>query len=275
MKSVPMKKLMILAKRGLISFLREGRSCSPRSSISHQAILFLLITLLSTGSLMVMSGQVAAYGANPGPGKVCRWHIVLPGNTLGSIAQYYHRNIWGLARANHISNINRIFVGQRLCIPTLASGGAGEAGSGLKPDGNVRWFAYDALEWSSRQQVNVLLRQAAARHGLPANLLLAIAWQESGWNQHVISQDGGIGTMQIMPSTAQGLNKQVRGHYDPYKLWDNIELGAIYLHSLWRGFHGDQTKIISGYNQGGWSVIHRGILNWPYVRNVQALMKRY
>ena len=78
-----------------------------------------------------------------------------------------------------------------------------------------------------------------------------------------------------MPATAQGLNKQVGGHYDPYKLRDNIELGAIYLHSLWQGFQGNQTKVISAYNQGGWSVIHRGIFNWSYVHNVQALMKRY
>lgn len=271
MKNVPIKEFMIRATRGLISFLREGWSSSSRFSIYHQVIPFVLITLLSIGSLIVTSAQADAYGANP----VCGWYTVLPGDTLGHISQYHHSSIQSLAHANHISKINRIFVGQRLCILTTVSGHTGGSGGGLQPNDSIRWFAYNALDYSLSQQVSALLRQAAARYGLPANLLLAIAWQESGWNQHIIARDGGIGTMQIMPSTAQTLNKQVRGHYDPYKLRDNIELGAIYLHSLWQGFHGDQTKVISAYNEGGSSVIHRGISNWPYVRNVQALMKRY
>jgi hypothetical protein len=275
MKHIPMNRFIIQATRGLISLLKEGWNFTSRFSIYHQAMLLALITLLSLGSWMVISAQANAYGTNPGPGKVCGWYTVLAGDSLGRISDYYHSSIWSLAHANHIANINRIFVGQRLCIPTTAGNRVGGAASGLLPNGEVRKFAYNALEQSSQPQVASLLRQAATRHGLPANLLMAIAWQESGWNQHVIAYDGGIGTMQIMPYTAQGLNRQVNGHYDPYKLRDNIELGAIYLHSLWQGFHGDQTKIISAYNQGGWSVIHQGISNWPYVHNVQTLMKRY
>ena len=262
MKYVPMNTLMIRV-RGLISLLREGDSSSSRLSIYQQAMLLVLTTLLSLGSWVVTSVEAYASGANPGPGKVCTWYTVISGNTLGGISLYYHTSIWDLARTNHISNINRISAGQRLCISTTASRHtATSASSG-------------ALGRSSSQQVPSLLRQAAARHGLPANLLLAIAWQESGWNQHVIAYDGGIGIMQIMPSTAQGLNIQVKGHYDPYKLQDNIELGAIYLHSLWRGFYGNEAQVISAYNQGGSSVTKYGIANWPYVHNVQALMKKY
>jgi hypothetical protein len=272
MKNVPMNNFIIRAMRGLISFLREGWRSSSRFSIYHQAMLLALITLLSLGSWAIIAAQVDAYGANPGPGKVCGWYTVLAGDNLEHISRHHHSSINSLAHANHIANINRISIGQRLCIPIIANR---QGASGLLPNGGVRAFAYNALEQSSQSQVASLLRQAAARHGLPANLLMAIAWQESGWNQHVIAHDGGIGTMQIMPSTAQGLNRQVRGHYDPYKLQDNIELGAIYLHSLWQGFHGDQAKIISAYNQGGWSVAHQGISNWSYVRNVQALMRRY
>ncbi|HEY4032411.1 MAG TPA: transglycosylase SLT domain-containing protein [Ktedonobacteraceae bacterium] len=275
MKNVPMNNFMIRAMRGLISFLREGWSSSSRFSIYHQAMLLALITLLSLGTWAIILVQADAYGANPGPGKVCEWYTVLTGNSLGRISHNYHSSAKSLAHVNHITNINRIFIGQRLCIPTIANHRSGGTASGLLPNGSVRSFAYNALEQSSPSQVASLLRQTAARHGLPANLLMAIAWQESGWNQHVIAHDGGIGTMQIMPSTAQGLNRQVRGHYDPYKLQDNIELGAIYLHSLWQGFHGNQTKVISAYNQGGWSVTHQGISNWSYVRSVQALMQRY
>jgi soluble lytic murein transglycosylase-like protein len=134
---------------------------------------------------------------------------------------------------------------------------------------------YNALDQSYRSQVIGLFRQAAALHGLPVNLLEAIAWQESGWKQNIISHDGGIGIMQLMPRTARGLNVQTHAHYNPYKLADNITLGAIYLHSLWRGLHGNLTKVISAYNEGGWTVVHRGILNWRYVNNVLALMRRF
>jgi hypothetical protein len=81
--------------------------------------------------------------------------------------------------------------------------------------------------------------------------------------------------MQLMPRTASGLNAQAHAHYNPYKLADNIALGAIYLHSLWRGLHGNLTKVISAYNEGGWNVVHRGIFNWRYVNNVKALMRRF
>jgi hypothetical protein len=264
MKYVPMNKFMIRTIRDLISLQQERWEFSSRFSIY-------LLTVLISLSIFVASAEAGAYRANPGPGKVCDWYTVSRGDTLGGIARSYNTTVKNLAHINHIAHINRIFVGQRLCIPTTA----GKSTSGLLPDGTVRKFAYNALGWSSPQQVARLLKQAAARHGLPANLIMAIAWQESGWNQHVIAHDGGIGIMQIMPSTAQALNRQVGGHYDPYKLQDNIELGAIYLHSLWQGFHGNLTKVISAYNEGGWSVTHRGIFNWSYAHNVQALMKRY
>jgi hypothetical protein len=264
---VPMNKFMIRV-RGLISLLREGFS---RLSIYQQTMLFALIILLRLASSIATSAEVYASGADPGPGKVCTWYTVLSGNTLGGISLYYHTSIWSIAHANHIFNINHISVAQRLCIPTTASGQTAKSASGLLSKGGTSYL----LERSSSQQVPTLLKQAATRHGLPEALLLAIAWQESGWNQQVIAHDGGIGIMQIMPSTAQGLNTQVNGHYDPYKLNDNIELGAIYLHSLWQGFQGNEAKVISAYNQGGSSVSNHGICNWPYVHNVQALMKQY
>ena len=147
--------------------------------------------------------------------------------------------------------------------------------SGLQSNSITRSSAYKALDRSYRNQVIGLFQQAATHHGLPVDLLEAIAWQESGWRQNVVSRDGGIGIMQLMPGTASGLNTQAHTHYNPYKLADNIALGATYLHSLWKGFHGNLTKVISAYNEGGWNVVHRGIFNWRYVNNVQALMRRF
>ncbi|GCE24826.1 hypothetical protein KDA_03100 [Dictyobacter alpinus] len=243
-------------------------------SINPRHIVLLLCSIfLLCGSYVTSLSHPQAYAESKRTTVKtgCFWHRVTNGDTLNGIAHAYRSSVATLARTNNIRNINLIFTGQNLCIPSKARWAA----SGVRPNGRVTWYAYGALEWSNRQQARSLLCDAAARYGLPANLMLAIAWQESGWNQHVIARDGGIGLMQIMPYTAQGLNRQVNGHYDPYKLQDNIELGAIYLHSLWHGFHGNKTKIISAYNEGGWNVKHRGIFNWRYVNSVHALMQRY
>jgi soluble lytic murein transglycosylase-like protein len=78
--------------------------------------------------------------------------------------------------------------------------------------------------------------------------------------------------MQLMPYTAMGLNSSLGQRFDPYSLWDNLNLGATYLEWLWRGFNGNLPEVISAYNEGGWAVRHQGIFNWSYVNNVLALM---
>lgn len=237
-----------------------------------QAILLLCTLLIVTSVLLVSHNQPQALAADPGAGNTCAWYTVHAGDTLDAIAWNSHVTVWTLARANHIPNINLIFIGQQLCIPHHVSS-AGGTQSGLLPNGTVRWYAYNALQWSTRSQVESLLRQVAASYGLPANLLLAIAWQESGWTQHVIARDGGIGVMQLMPYTAMGINAGTGIRRDPYTLWGNLNLGATYLYWLWNNFHGNLYQVISAYNEGGWAVIHRGIFNWNYVNNVLYLMR--
>lgn len=284
-----------------ITTIQEGRNWSSNTiyrllqlllPFLKQWVLLVVTVVLLLGSTVVSQSTPMAQAANPGPGNSCSWYRVHYGDTLGRIALSYRTTIWTLARVNYIRNVNLIFAGQSLCIPyssghsTKSSGystrtglnnvgSSGRSSGGLLYNGYVRWYDYQALEWSSSSQVASLLRSAAIRYGLPVSLLRAIAWQESGWRQHVISRDGGIGVMQIMPYTAMGLNTMTGVRHDPYKLADNIELGAIYLHSLWMGLRGNIVLVISAYNEGGWNVIHRGIFNWRYVNSVRALMYRF
>ena len=255
--------------------LSQGFFCW-RSSTIKQIVLIVSTCLLFFGSFVItQKDTTAAYAATTvEAGQTCTWHRVVAGDTLGDLAFSYHSNVGHLAHINHIRNVNLIFVGQNLCIDYTVHHKNGST-AGMLPNGSVRWYAYDALDWSNKAEVTAQLRQAAVRYGLSPSLLLAIAWQESGWNQHVISYDGGIGVMQVMPYTASGLDKQTRMSYNPYRLSDNIELGAIYLRSLTNGFHGNLDEVISGYNEGGWSVVHRGIFNWKYVHNVRTLMQRF
>lgn len=249
-----------------------------QSSISKHVILLLFTGLLLYSSYAISNDQPAAHAANPGAGNACSWYKVRWGDTMSSIARSHGSTVGILARVNYIRNSNLIFVGQNICIPYRAGASTWSTGGGsggLQANGAVVWYDHNALQWSTRPQVAALLRQAAAHFGLPANLVLAIAWQESGWYQHVIAWDGGIGVMQLMPYTAMAINAGTGIRRNPYVLVDNIYLGATYLSWLYHNFGGNLTKTISGYNEGGWAVIHRGIFNWRYVNSVLALMKRF
>jgi LysM repeat protein len=233
-------------------------------------LFFSFAALLFLGSLVADSSLPDAYAsATPGPGKTCHWYTIRSGDNLTRIATTTKTSIQTLASANHLRNINMIYKKQVLCVPVSIQQ------SGLMSNGTVRWYAYKALESATRGQVLTTLQQAAVDYRLPISLVQAIAWQESGWQQHIISRDGGIGVMQIMPYTAQGLNSSLGRHYDPYKLHDNIYLGTYYLSILWHNFHGNLNKVISAYNEGGWAVVHRGIFNWRYVKNVRSLMRSF
>lgn len=231
--------------------------------------LCLLSILLLSGSLAIYHLQSSLLAAQAGSDKACNWHIISAGETLTLIARQYHTTISTLTHTNSIPNANLIFVGKRLCIPRPGSA----TPRGIQANGKVSWYNYQALDWSNRSQVHDLLCQVAISHHLPTRLVLAIAWQESGWTQHVIAWDGGIGVMQLMPYTAMNINSGLGQQLDPYDLQDNVNLGATYLAWLWDEFDGNLPEVISGYNEGGWAVQHQGIFNWHYVNNVMSLMQ--
>lgn len=62
-----------------------------------------------------------SYGAPNG----CKWHYyVKHGDTLSHIAKYYGVDYAALARANNLSSANKIYVGQKICIPQIYGGHA-------------------------------------------------------------------------------------------------------------------------------------------------------
>ncbi len=274
MMNIPIQRFSTrgYTNRGNSYTVRTGQPCAVL--FRRLPLLFCLALLLFFGSLVADSSQPDAYAsATPGPGEICQWYTIHHGDTLSGIAISTGTYIQTLARANHLKNINRIYKKQVLCIPRPIK--QSNVSSGLMSNGTVRWYAYSALQGATRWQVMTTLQQAATYYHLPASLVQAIAWQESGWQQHIISRDGGIGVMQIMPYTAMGLNTSLGTQHDPYKLRDNIYLGAYYLYILWNNFHGNLNKVISAYNEGGWAVVHRGIFNWRYVNNVRSLMHSF
>ncbi len=70
---------------------------------------------------------VAEAGTEPTPGT--GMHIVMPGDTLSDIAQYYGTDVDTLVRLNNVENRNLIHPGQVLQLPDGASAGAVGAGT--------------------------------------------------------------------------------------------------------------------------------------------------
>ncbi len=102
-----------------------------------------------------------------------------------------------------------------------------------------------------------LLDQAAARYGVPPDLAVAVAQQESGGNPRAVSSAGAEGVMQLMPLTAAGLG--VTNPFDPAQ---NIDAGVRFLSHL-LGQFGDTALALAAYNWGPGNVSKYGYNNWP------------
>lgn len=90
---------------------------------------------------------------------------------------------------------------------------------------------------------------ASRMHGVPVDLLLAVAATESAWDPDARSHANAHGIMQIQwPGTARHLGvKRVAELYNPCL---NIELGSRYLRELLDANGGDVERALAAYNYG-------------------------
>jgi soluble lytic murein transglycosylase-like protein len=118
----------------------------------------------------------------------------------------------------------------------------------------------------------------ASRNGVPASLASAIAWQESGFNNGMVSSANARGVMQVMPGTWDWVQANLaRRHLDPSSAIDNVGAGVLYLGHLLGETGGDPAMAAAGYYQGIGSVRNIGMLpeTQRYVANVMALRSRF
>ena len=118
----------------------------------------------------------------------------------------------------------------------------------------------------------------ANAHGVPGSLAAAIAWQESGFNNAMVSSANARGVMQIMPGTWDWIQQNIAaGPLDPNSVEDNIKAGSLYLNHLLRETGGDQAAAAAAYYQGLGALRSRGMFDdtKQYVANVQALQSRF
>lgn len=90
--------------------------------------------------------------------------------------------------------------------------------------------------------------------GVPPELAMAIARQESEFNPHAGSSAGARGLMQVMPATAQHIAPEVGLPYDLHRLSTdpdyNALYGATYLAGLRERYGPSIALVAAGYNAG-------------------------
>lgn len=122
------------------------------------------------------------------------------------------------------------------------------------------------------------VQAVAGRYGVPGSLAAAIAWQESGFNNAMVSSANARGVMQVMPGTWDWVQRNLASRQlDPSSATDNVEAGTLYLGHLLKETGGDPVTAAAGYYQGLASVREIGMLpeTQQYVNNVMALRGRF
>ncbi len=122
------------------------------------------------------------------------------------------------------------------------------------------------------------IQSVASQHGVSPSLAAAIAWQESGFNNGMVSSANARGVMQVMPGTWDYVEQNLAGRrLDTNSATDNVHAGVLYLQHLLEQTGGDENTAIAGYYQGLGSVRSRGLFDdtQQYVANVQALRGRF
>ena len=119
-----------------------------------------------------------------------------------------------------------------------------------------------------------LIRAAAEKHGVEAQLIASVIAVESNFNPRAVSRKQAQGLMQLMPETAARF--AVTNVFDPA---ENIEAGTRYLKELLERYGQDLRLALAAYNAGPERVEqYQGVPPYretrSYVRKVTQAVER-
>jgi LysM repeat protein len=258
--------------------VRPGDTLSAIASRYHTTVAALVRlnnlpgngNLIYAGSVLRLpghhsQGHAGHAAVRHGTYRVWRPYLVKPGDSLYAIAARFHANPRVIARHNHLPSSLIVILGQRLAIPHRVHVGGG-------PD------PFRGVYVPSRTTVAAMIRSTALHWGVDPRFALGISYEESGFNQRVISKVGAIGAMQVMPGTGAWVAASVLHRpINLYRAHDDVAAGVALLAVLLRETHGNERLAAAGYYQGLSSVRTRGMFRdtKQYVANVLALRNRF
>lgn len=199
-------------------------------------------------------------------------YTVRPGDTLSGLAAAARVPAVQMAYMNGLDPQAQLIAGTVIKLPT----GAAITPSGPAP---ARTIVPQAAPMASPGRLTAAqVGSLAAQQGAPSSLAAAIAWQESGFNNAMISPANARGIMQVMPGTWSWVQSNLSStRLDPSSPTDNVKAGSLYLAHLLRRTNGDPALAAAAYYQGLDSVHRIGMLpeTQRYVANVLALRGRF
>lgn len=198
--------------------------------------------------LLAASWAVLPRLANITPESACAWHIVVPGDTLGTLGAAHHTSALAIAHANAIADPNVIYVGERLCIPLAFFASAGAAAIVHAPLSPPHYGPVSGVQ-NFIAFVLPYARRAHDATGWPTSLIVAQWGLEQGW--HLPSYTGyNFGNCGAVPGepTIAGIN--VPGSPSAFTYSKTPDDGLrVYIH----------VAHLSFYTGVAWAAQHGGV----------------
>jgi LysM repeat protein len=222
------------------------------------------------GPVSSSSSTSSSSSAAPPPAGA---YTVRPGDSLGAIAARSGVPMIAVANMNGVDPSQPLLIGTVLKLPTGASI---STSSSPAPTTTV---VPNAPPYPTPERVSSsTISEIAAAHGVPASLVSAIGWQESGFNNDLVSSANARGVMQILPGTWSWINSNLASApLNASSAADNVHAGVLYLGQLLKDTGYNEPEAIAAYYQGLESVKQQGMLpaTQEYVNSVMALRSRF
>lgn len=272
--------------------IKRGDTLSDIAARYHTTVAKLVQVnrLPGNGNVIYAGETLRIPGAGrSGSGGGSRSHVVVRGDTLSGIAARYGVSQAAVANANHLRH-DVVVLGTRLVIPGHGRSSSGRSSSSSSSNSFAGRTYSNAVVGAAAHNRYLLSRKrlpsqsgmrdiiaAKARaNGVDPALALAVSYQESGWNMHVVSVANAVGAMQVIPATSDWISGVVGRRLDPLDPHDNATTGVVLLKILTQAASNDR-QAVAGYYQGLRSVRERGMFpdTKRYVDNVLALRARF
>jgi LysM repeat protein len=228
-------------------------------------------TVAEGAAALALAGAAPAAAAAPRPQGA---YTVRPGDSLSALAAQTGVSVQQMAYMNGLKPTAKLLIGTVLKLPA----GAPAPAHAARPAPAARVVPSAPPVPTPARLSAERVKELAAEHGAPGSLAAAIAWQESGFNNAMVSPANARGIMQVMPGTWDFVQRNLAAApLSPTSPDDNVRAGSLYLARLLRQTGDDPRLAAAGYYQGLASVRSRGMFDDTkrYVDNVMALRARF
>ena len=120
----------------------------------------------------------------------------------------------------------------------------------------------------SQEPFGDIIREAAKRYSVDADLITSVIAAESNFDPKAISRKNARGLMQLLPTTAAQLG--VKNIFDPQ---ENIDAGAHYLSDLLLLYKNDLVLTLAAYNAGPERVQQYGQRVPPFAETISYIKR--